>query len=84
MSHGKPVVTNAGSLTEPVWNGSGAVMMIPSGNPSELVASVDSLLADQSERDRLGSAAKIMYLRHFDLVHTITALRTFSLRESAV
>lgn len=75
LSHGKPIITTSGHLTEPLWRDSGAIVMVPAGKHHEIVASVNDLLADQPKRDRLGAAAKTMYTRQFDLPNIINSLR---------
>ena len=75
LAHGKPIVTTSGTLTESLWAETGAVVLAPAGNHLEIVASVNRLLADESERQRLGGAAACLYARHFDLANTIRMLR---------
>jgi hypothetical protein len=76
ISHGKPVVTTSGDLTEPLWQLSGAVVLAPAGNHSQLVTAVENLLACPSEMVRLGKKAKDWYRRCFDLQNLQISLRT--------
>lgn len=76
LSHGRPIVTTAGENTEPVWPASGAVALAPAGDPSAAVERVEELLESAAGRERLGLAARELYRSHFDLRHTIAALRS--------
>jgi hypothetical protein len=78
ISHGKPVVTTTGRLTEPLWHSSGGVLLCPAENHSEITAALENLLANRSERLRLGRQAKDLYDRHFDLRNVIDSLRNRS------
>ena len=75
LSHGRPVVTTVGRLTEPLWSESAAVAAVPADEPAALAPLAVSLLNDQSARQRLGVTANRLYLDRFDLRHTISALR---------
>ena len=75
VAHGKPVVTTAGPLTEPLWQSSGSVLMVPAGNHAAMATAVDNLLATSFERLRLGRQAKDLYDRQFDLRNVINRLR---------
>jgi Glycosyl transferases group 1 len=75
LSHGKPIVTTSGRLTEAFWQESGAVVLASAGNHAEIIDSVGDLLADQCKRERLAAAAKITYARHFDLFKTVSMLQ---------
>jgi hypothetical protein len=75
LAHGKPIVTSAGSLTEPVWYGGSGVVLVPAGDDSGMVSSVNRLLADEGEQKRLSAAAAGIYERYFALANTIRALR---------
>jgi glycosyltransferase involved in cell wall biosynthesis len=75
LSHGKAIVTTSGVLTESLWRESGAVKVVPSGVPSEIVSSINTLLADPVEREQLGIAAKLLYAQRFELSMTIQSLR---------
>jgi hypothetical protein len=75
LSHGKPIVTTAGPLTEQLWSVGDAVKMVTSGNLSGIVDSVNDLLADPTEMERLGMAAQKMYAQRFGLPVTVSLLR---------
>jgi glycosyltransferase involved in cell wall biosynthesis len=75
LSHGRPVVTTVGCVTEPLWIESGAVASVPADDAAGLAPLAASLLQDQPARQRLGLAASRLYRDRFDLRHTISALR---------
>jgi len=76
LSHGLPMITTIGPLTESVWPHSGAVHLVPSAVPATFLAAVDSLLADGQKRIEMSLRARRLYLDCFDLRHTIQALRS--------
>jgi glycosyltransferase involved in cell wall biosynthesis len=78
LAHGLPIVTTSGHLTESLWAASGAVAIAPVGDATAFIELVRRLLADASERNSLGVAARALYERQFDLKHTIAALRECS------
>jgi len=75
LSHGRAVVTTKGASTEALWSASDAVVMAPIGDIGPLTEAVTNLLNDDRERQRLGRNARKLYLDHFDVRHTIAALR---------
>lgn len=75
LAHGRPVVTTAGRLTEPLWQTSQAVRLAPAGDASALAAEVITLLDDPAEARRVARDARATYEQWFDLRHTIAALR---------
>ena len=75
LSHGRPVVTTAGRLTEPLWSQSGAVAMVSADNSLALALLALKLLKHPLERQRLGQNGVHLYQERFDLRHTINALR---------
>jgi glycosyltransferase involved in cell wall biosynthesis len=75
LSHGIPLVTTAGWLTEPLWESSNAVVLVPVGRPEDLAAAVARVLGSASERARLAAAGRALYEERFALPHTIRALR---------
>lgn len=75
LSHGLPILTTSGHLTEHLWAESSAVKLAPVGDVSSLVQAMQQLLDDAGERRRLGSAARTLYQERFDIRRTITALR---------
>ncbi len=76
LSHGLPMVTTAGPLTENVWAESGAAQLVPHGDGASFLDAVDGLLADERKRIQMGLRARRLYLDRFDVRHTIHALRS--------
>lgn len=77
LSHGMPIVTNMGDLSEPFWPESRAVALAKDSN--DFVDLLRRLQADPTERARLSRAAKNLYQERFDISHTISALRRTAL-----
>ena len=75
LSHGVPVVTTTGPLTENVWAESGAVRLAPPGDVTQFLNAVNELLSDKQKRIETGMRARQLYLDRFDISHTIQALR---------
>jgi glycosyltransferase involved in cell wall biosynthesis len=75
LANGRPVVTTAGRLTEPLWAESGAVALVPEGDAAAMATAVKRLLGDAAERARLGAAARALYQSRFDVRHTVAALQ---------
>jgi len=75
ISHGKPVVTTTGALTETFWSAQDAVKLAPAGDTDGFVACVQRFRHDAAERERAGRAARKLYLERFDVCHTVRALR---------
>jgi Glycosyl transferases group 1/Glycosyl transferase 4-like domain len=75
LSHGVPIVTTSGWLTEPLWAESGAVQLVPAGEPGALAAAAARLLTSTAGREELGARARELYLSRFDMPHTIRALQ---------
>lgn len=75
LATGRPILTNEGALTEPIWRESGAVALAPDASAAALGAALDSLQADPARRTQLGERAADLYAKHFSLAHTIRALR---------
>jgi glycosyltransferase involved in cell wall biosynthesis len=76
LSHGRPIVTTSGRLTEPLWAESRAVVLAPVENISALRELSLRLLTDAHERTDIGVRARKLYHERFDISHTIRALRT--------
>ena len=74
LAHGVPMVTTAGALTEPIWQGS--AVLVPAGDMDALFVATVSLLADPARRTAIARRAAAMYDEQFDLRHTIAALRS--------
>jgi glycosyltransferase involved in cell wall biosynthesis len=75
LEHGRPVVTTTGQLTEPLWQESCAVALAPANDLPQMAALVHRLLDDGIERQRLGTAARELYDRRFDIRHAVAAIR---------
>jgi glycosyltransferase involved in cell wall biosynthesis len=75
LSHGKPIVTTAGHLTEPFWSQHSAVALAPAGDTRAFVEHVRRLSGDSGGRLRAGREAHQFYQEQFDLSRTIRALR---------
>jgi glycosyltransferase involved in cell wall biosynthesis len=75
LAHARPVVTNAGRFTEELWADAKAVALVPTAEPSALVAAACRLLRDHVERQRLSRAAAALYASRFDVRHTVAALQ---------
>jgi glycosyltransferase involved in cell wall biosynthesis len=75
LSHGIPVVTTSGRLTEPLWAESEAVALVPAEDVATLALATIKLLSDETSRRRLSGAARTLYAERFDLKRTIAALR---------
>jgi glycosyltransferase involved in cell wall biosynthesis len=75
LSHGKPVVTNLGALSETFWKDTDAVALAPTADVESLARLLRELASDQDRRARLGLAARKLYQDRFDISHTVAALR---------
>jgi glycosyltransferase involved in cell wall biosynthesis len=75
LSHGVPIVTTSGRLTESLWAESEAVALAPVGDTQELVNQTAKLLADETSRRRLGAAGKHLYDARFAIERIIATLR---------
>jgi len=75
LSHGVPMVTTSGSLTEPLWEESGAADLVPADDPPALAAAAARLLGSGERRRRLAARARELYLSRFDLSHSLRVLR---------
>jgi glycosyltransferase involved in cell wall biosynthesis len=75
LSHGLPIVTTSGRLTESLWTESEAVILAPIEDVKALVEATHRLLTDEAARRRMSVAAKALYQQRFDVKRTIIALR---------
>jgi glycosyltransferase involved in cell wall biosynthesis len=75
LSHGLPIVTTSGRLTEPLWAESEAVALIPVADIGALAKETSSLLADETRRRRLSVAAHKLYDEYFAIGRTVATLR---------
>ncbi|MCY1016818.1 glycosyltransferase family 4 protein [Pyxidicoccus sp. MSG2] len=74
LALGRPLVTNTGHLTEPMWRGLGAVELVEGTAPEPLVAATERLLSDVAARTALGERAARVYRERFALERTLEAL----------
>ena len=75
LEHARAFVTTSGRLTEPLWAESRAVELAPADDIPAIAGLVHRLIGDGDERQRLGTAARDLYDRRFDIRHTVSALR---------
>jgi hypothetical protein len=75
LCHGKPIVTTVGELTEAFWLKTECVGLAPAADLSSFVGLTQRLCRTETERLRLGRAARLLYLERFDMSHTIARLR---------
>ena len=74
LAHGRPVVTNVGPLSEPLWSECRAVVI--AGNDSgALAASTLRVLSNRTLCRDLSARARALYAERFDLTHTVDRLR---------
>jgi glycosyltransferase involved in cell wall biosynthesis len=71
---GIPIVSTSGYLTEPLWEQSGAVRLVPVARAAGLADAVIELLAAPDVRARLARAGGELYDRVFDLDRTVAIL----------
>jgi hypothetical protein len=75
LALGLPIVTTEGKHSEPLWRQSGAVELVPTDDPDQLVRAAERLLRDPRARADLGKAARLVYEREFALPRTVERLR---------
>jgi glycosyltransferase involved in cell wall biosynthesis len=76
LSHGKPVVTTTGILSEEFWSATGIVPLAQTGDLERFVELARQLRDDAHERVRLGHLARALYEERFDIKHVISSLRS--------
>jgi len=74
LALGRPLVTNTGHLTEPMWRELRAVELVEGTAPEPLVAATERLLSDAGARSALGERAARVYRERFALERTVEAL----------
>lgn len=74
LALGRPLVTNAGHLTEPLWRGLGAVALVEGTDSAALAEAAERLLSHPEERAALGARAAEVYRERFSLERTLEAL----------
>lgn len=67
LAHGVPIVTTAGSYTEPLWLESNAVAIAPVGDSEAFVSAACRLLDDDPARHRAATVGKAFYQDHFSI-----------------
>ncbi len=75
LSHGVPIATTAGHLTESLWAASGSVATSPVTELEAMASLAAGLLKDEAARSRLGIAGRKLYEDRFHVRHTVGALR---------
>jgi glycosyltransferase involved in cell wall biosynthesis len=76
LAHGVPLVTTKGALTEAIWAEREAAVMVPAGTAEALGDAVVALLRDPARRAAVARRGGVVYDEHFDVRHTIAALRS--------
>ena len=74
LALGKPVVTNAGALTEEVWRERAAVALAPS--PDGVSATAEALLHQPERWAELGELGRALYRERFSLEKVVERLRS--------
>ncbi len=74
ISHGIPVVTTSGHLSESLWHESGAVAIAPAGDRSAFMNAAQRLIQYPEERARVGAAGLRLYQQKFDWPLVVAAL----------
>jgi glycosyltransferase involved in cell wall biosynthesis len=73
LAHGRPIVTNVTSHTEPLWKEGGAVVFADL-TPQAFLEAVQRLQKDPAERARVGAAARKTYQSYFEPAHMIDTI----------
>ena len=74
LSHGLPIVTTSGKLTERLWAESEAVALVPIAEAARLAEATWALLSDEPRRRRMSAAARSLYAERFTVERTVAAL----------
>jgi hypothetical protein len=74
LALGRPLITNTGHLTEPLWRALRAVALVEGTNPAALAEGAEQLLAHPEELEALGARAAQVYRERFSLERTMEAL----------
>lgn len=75
LSHGRPVVTTSGPLTESFWKSSNAVVLAEVEDADAFVSSVLGLLDNPTKRTHLAECARELYRSQFDIECIVGRLR---------
>ena len=65
MAAGLPAIGGAGTGAEDIAAAGEGMVLVPSGDEATLARSIDRLVSDPHERDRLGAAARRTVMDHF-------------------
>ena len=76
LSHGIPMVTTIGPLSEALWSEAGAATLVPVEEMGSLADAAASLLTSPARRQQLAARAQALYRDRFALQHTVNTLRT--------
>ena len=71
---GVPIVTTHGYITEPFWEASRAVRLVPVEHAVDMATQALELLANPGDRALLGRTGRDLYDRTFELGRTIAAI----------
>jgi glycosyltransferase involved in cell wall biosynthesis len=72
---GRPVVSNLGEATEPLWHGCEALVLAPRPTGEAVREAAEALLSAPETWPELGRRAAGFYAEHFSLAHTLAVLR---------
>jgi glycosyltransferase involved in cell wall biosynthesis len=75
LSHGRPVVTTSGALTESFWKSSDALVLAEVEDADAFVSSVLGLLDNPTKRAGLAECARELYRSQFDIERIVCRLR---------
>jgi glycosyltransferase involved in cell wall biosynthesis len=81
ISHGIPVLTTSGHLSESLWRDSAAVAIVAANDSSSLLALAQEMIFSPEKRSRLASAGLRLYRKRFDWPQVIRVLTDASMRE---
>ena len=74
LAHRRAIVTTDGVATERLWSDSGAVALVPAGDPAGMRDAIDQMLSSYERRRGYACGALELYEKRFALRHTIAAL----------
>lgn len=74
LSHGRPLVTTLGWLTDPLWRDEQIAALAPVDHPGALADLVLELLEDEGRRRTMANRAAALYEARFALRHTVNLL----------
>jgi glycosyltransferase involved in cell wall biosynthesis len=75
LASGVATISTAGSLTEPVWRDTRAVILVPQGNADAAVTEIRRLLDDRQARTAQAARGLEAYRLQFAMEHTVARLR---------